>query len=260
MKWGGLIVVAMTIHSHRGYDTGELDIAAATEHGSAMTVKPAAKRKPNLAGRPTAAELERRKSRVMEVATDLFVRHGYAATSLIDVAREAGVATRTLYQHFGDKEALFRDVIFARDTGGFFQKPSVEDGDMLADVLRRTARYAIEVTYRERSINLMRLMIAESQRFPDLTRQVAMATFSRFRRSVASVFETLEHFDRIPAGDHAESASLFIDFLLGSTPIMAYAGWSGVPPTDAELDTKVDLFILGRFGPTVAASARETVT
>ncbi len=224
-----------------------------------MEKKLATKKTPNLAGRPTAAELERRKSRVMEVATDLFVRHGFAATSLIDVARDAGVATRTLYQHFGDKEALFREVIFARDTGGFFQRPPIDATDALAEVLRRTALYAIEVTYRKRSINLMRLMIAESQRFPDLTRQVAMATFSRFRRSVASVFELLEQNGRIPAGDHAESASLFIDFLLGSTPIMAYAAWSTSPPTDAELDVKVDLFILGRFGPEIAANARQAL-
>ena len=67
----------------------------------------------NQAGRPTAAELERRKARVMEVATELFVQQGFAATSLVDIARGAGVATRTLYQHFGDKEAIFREVIFA---------------------------------------------------------------------------------------------------------------------------------------------------
>ena len=73
------------------------------------------RRQANQAGRPTAVELERRKGRVMEVATALFVANGYAATSLVDIARGAGVATRTLYRHFGDKEALFREVIFARD-------------------------------------------------------------------------------------------------------------------------------------------------
>ena len=42
------------------------------------------------AGRPTAVELERRKARVMEVATQLFVANGYAGTSLIDIARQTG--------------------------------------------------------------------------------------------------------------------------------------------------------------------------
>ena len=128
--------------------------------------KPKSKRKPkNQAGRPTASELERRKSLVMDIATELFVGQGYAATSLVDIAKGAGVATRTLYQHFGDKEALFREVIFARDAAGAIAKPVVEDGDTLFEALMRAANYALEVTFRPHSIGLMRLMIAESQRF-----------------------------------------------------------------------------------------------
>ena len=79
----------------------------------------------NQAGRPTAAELEKRKVRVIEVATELFVSHGFAATSLVDIAREAGVATRTLYEHFGDKEAIFREVIFARDAEATLDPPTL---------------------------------------------------------------------------------------------------------------------------------------
>ena len=53
--------------------------------------KPKTKRKPkNQAGRPTALELERRKALVMDIATELFVTQGYAATSLVDIAKGAG--------------------------------------------------------------------------------------------------------------------------------------------------------------------------
>ena len=41
-----------------------------------------ARKRVNHAGRPTASELDRRKQRVMEVATELFVNLGFAATSL----------------------------------------------------------------------------------------------------------------------------------------------------------------------------------
>ena len=139
------------------------------------------RKKPNQAGRPTAAELERRKSRVMEVATALFVERGFSATSLVDIARGAGVATRTLYQHFGDKEAIFREVIFARDSGVAIPRPGVMDGDTLPEVLRRVGHYAYAVTYREQSIGLMRLMIAESTRFPDFMRSVAISILIGFR-------------------------------------------------------------------------------
>ena len=192
----------------------------------------------------------------MEVATDLFVNHGYAATSLVDIAKGAGVATRTLYQHFGDKEALFREVIFARDTGAIIPPPTLEPGDSVRDALLRTARYASNVALRQKSVDLMRLMVAESRRFPGLMRQVATSTFARFRQNVAKIFKGLEDGGLLPAGDHARSAELFADLILGNTPIMTYANWQAAPPSDQDLADRVDLFILGRFGAMVAKQAR----
>jgi AcrR family transcriptional regulator len=213
--------------------------------------------KANQAGRPTAAELERRKARVMEVATELFVSRGYAATSLVDIAKGAGVATRTLYQHFGDKEAMFQDVIFARDTGTIIvPAPTLEPDDTLHSALSRSARYACEVALRQKSIDQMRLMVAESNRFPDLMRKVATATFARFRRNIGKVFEELAALDLVPEGDHARSAELFVDLILGNTPIMTYTNWETAPPAAGDLDERVDLFILGRFGPAIAKTAR----
>ena len=210
----------------------------------------------NQAGRPTAAELDRRKQRVMDVATDLFVTQGYAATSLVDIAKGAGVATRTLYQHFGDKEAMFREVIFARDTGVIAERPIAEPGDTLFIALQRAARYACDVTFTARSVNLMRLMIAESNRFPDFMQTVATSILGRFRRNVEKLFQSLESAGVLPVGDHARSAELLIDLILGSRPILTYTNWAAEPPTQADLDERVDLFILGRFGSTVAKTAR----
>ncbi len=44
--------------------------------------------------------------RVQSVALDLFEQHGYEAVSVADIAREAEVAERTIYRHFGSKERL----------------------------------------------------------------------------------------------------------------------------------------------------------
>ncbi len=210
----------------------------------------------NQAGRPTAAELERRKARVMEVATELFVANGYAATSLVDIARGAGVATRTLYQHFGDKEAMFREVIFARDAAFAIEKPVVERDDTLFSALMRCGQYAFDVTNRPQSIGLMRLMIAESQRFPEFMSQVANSIFSRFRKNIEKVFAALEAAELIPTGDHARSAELFSDLVLGSHPIMTYTKWDAVPPGRDDMEERVELFIHGRFGAKIANAAK----
>jgi TetR/AcrR family transcriptional repressor of mexJK operon len=200
----------------------------------------------NRAGRPTAEELDRRKTRIMEVATAMFVSRGYAATTLLDIAREAGVATRTLYQHFGDKEAIFREVILARNTA-IAGNPSVAPGDDLADVLNKAAHYAFEVALRPRSIELMRLMIAESARFPELMSEIGNKIFARFLANLAGVFRELAERGMIPDMDHDQSAELFADLILGNRTVMNYFGWASAHSAEKGIDAKVDLFIHGRF-------------
>jgi TetR/AcrR family transcriptional regulator, mexJK operon transcriptional repressor len=213
------------------------------------------KRRGNQAGRPTAKELERRKHRVMEVATQLFIERGYAATSLVDIAKGAGVATRTLYQHFGDKEALFREVVFARDLGDVIHPPVIEDGDTLVSILNRVGRYACDVAFRERSVDLMRLMIAESNRFPEFMQKVATAIFSKFQSNVRRTFEEMAELKLIPEGDYARMSVLFVDLILGSAPIMNYMHWSATPPTSQDIESRVNLFVNGAFGPAVSRVA-----
>jgi AcrR family transcriptional regulator len=192
----------------------------------------------------------------MQVATELFVERGFAATSLVDIARGAGVATRTLYQHFGDKEVIFREVIFARDAEAALQPPKVEPGDTLYQALLNASDYAYTITYRERSIGLMRLMIAESNRFPEFMQSVAKSIFAHFRSNIEKVLEALAAAGLIPQGDHARSAELFSDLVLGSHPIMTYTNWDAALPSKQDVEERLEMFILGRFGPTVAKNAR----
>ena len=226
--------------------------------GSLVTRERApAKSKRNRAGRPTADELERRKVKVMVVATDMFVSRGYAATTLLDIAKKAGVATRTLYQHFGDKEAIFREVVFARDTA-IIDPPVVEPGESLFSALQKTARYSFDIALRPRAIELMRLMIAESARFPELMSKVANATFDRFKENVANVFRQLAVNGTIADGDHDQSAELFTDLLLGNRTVMIYFGWLNSPPTEQDIEVKVDLFVNGRFSASSGAKSSKS--
>ncbi|ETK37675.1 TetR/AcrR family transcriptional regulator [Microbispora sp. ATCC PTA-5024] len=65
-----------------------------------------------------AARVAETEDKILRAATELFVQHGYAATTLTAVAEHAGVAARTLYVRFGTKAALLKravDVAFAGD-------------------------------------------------------------------------------------------------------------------------------------------------
>ncbi|WP_419995236.1 TetR/AcrR family transcriptional regulator [Streptomyces boninensis] len=48
---------------------------------------------------------------VLEGALTVFARDGYTRAGIDTIAKEAGVSTRTIYNHFTDKATLFGDVI-----------------------------------------------------------------------------------------------------------------------------------------------------
>lgn len=53
---------------------------------------------------------EQRKQQIRAAATRCFVRRGYAATRLLDIAREAGLSKGGVYFHYRAKELLFHDI------------------------------------------------------------------------------------------------------------------------------------------------------
>ncbi len=55
-------------------------------------------------GRRLTADARRRQ--LFEVALSLFAEHGYAATTMDDIAESAGVTKPLVYQHFESKRAL----------------------------------------------------------------------------------------------------------------------------------------------------------
>ena len=57
---------------------------------------------------------EATRQRIAETALDLFVTHGYADTTIDQIADEAGVARRTVFRHFPTKEAILIDHLVVR--------------------------------------------------------------------------------------------------------------------------------------------------
>jgi AcrR family transcriptional regulator len=49
--------------------------------------------------------------RITDAGLDLFVRQGYAVTTLEQIAGQAGVAVQTVYFHFGNKRTLLKEIV-----------------------------------------------------------------------------------------------------------------------------------------------------
>jgi AcrR family transcriptional regulator len=63
-------------------------------------------------GSPAGAELQQGKAatqdRILQAAMALFMRRGYARTSVTQIAKKAGVSRAAVFWHFSDKDSLFR--------------------------------------------------------------------------------------------------------------------------------------------------------
>jgi AcrR family transcriptional regulator len=110
-----------------------------------------------------------RNEQILAAAFDVFAAHGYAETRLDEVAKRAGVAKGTIYLYFKNKEQLFRAV--ARS---LIQKRF----DALVGTFRGTApellrellsRMYSQIVRNDRARSIVRLMLAESGKFPRLS-------------------------------------------------------------------------------------------
>lgn len=62
-------------------------------------------------GRLPRAEVDRRIARLLDIALEEFVRHGFGGASLDRLVALSGVSKTTIYRRFGSKEGLFTTLI-----------------------------------------------------------------------------------------------------------------------------------------------------
>jgi AcrR family transcriptional regulator len=68
---------------------------------------------------PTRRDLQARatRRRIIDAATELFLRQGYAATKLDQIAGQAEVAVQTVYFHFNNKRTILKEVVDVASVG-----------------------------------------------------------------------------------------------------------------------------------------------
>lgn len=72
-----------------------------------------------------------RRQRLVEIARDVFAVHGYAGTSLAELAKRADVSKAALLHHFQSKETLYLAVLSrtVADLGALVARAGIDRGD-----------------------------------------------------------------------------------------------------------------------------------
>jgi AcrR family transcriptional regulator len=122
-------------------------------------------------GRPTLQESEDRLRRLLDVAKRQFLSAGYRETSLEGIAREAGVAKKTLYSRFGSKAGLFATILDTLRRAWIAELQGlVLESNRPETVLETVALHLLQVGTRPDMIELYRLLLLDAHRFPEVIR------------------------------------------------------------------------------------------
>lgn len=192
---------------------------------------------------------DRNRTAIIAAATQLFLALGYDRTSLAGVAQTAGVSKATLFKQFATKAALFEAVILAVGDADLEDLPTPAPGNTLAGLLALANAYA-SLLLRPSTADMIRLVIAEGPRFPELRDRTfdfgtlpALAALGKYLRAE-------ERAGSLRMDSRATASAQLLGMIASSIfwPALVHPGWSmGTEEVDAVVHEAVDTF-LARYG------------
>jgi TetR/AcrR family transcriptional repressor of mexJK operon len=188
---------------------------------------------PKAAGTSRSAQ---KRQAVLEAAAELFLRHGFDATSMDDVAAAADVSKQTVYAQFKSKEALFLAMVedLTHAAGDHVQQgmPAPPPGTTMETHLERYALRQLEGVQNPQLMRLRRLAIGEVERFPQLGRAVYAGGPGRAIAGLAAAFARWTALGLLDTPDATVAATHF-NWLVMGEPVnrIMMLGSDAEPPT-----------------------------
>ena len=176
---------------------------------------------------------------ILRGAKAVFLKHGFESTSMDVVALRAGVSKMTVYRHFGSKEALFAGVItnlceriVDGDLREIFELPPRE-------ALMAFARKMIAIVFAHETVELHRIVIAESRRFPKLGRLFYQSGPEACIAALATYFDRYVDDARFKVRNPRRAAEEFLELLRGYAHLRVMLGLERVP-SSVEMEERIE--------------------
>ncbi len=142
-------------------------------------------------GRPDAQETEALNQHLLATATQLFIEHGYAGTSIEKVALVAGAGKQTIYRRYPSKEDLFVAVVGTASqvlANAGIEARQRKDDPLIS--LRETCRKLFDTICEPDAISVYRILIAEGRRFPNLVERVYLTAIEPIQQSMQCLLQS----------------------------------------------------------------------
>ncbi len=186
-----------------------------------MTADPAGGLIVRIDGGSAPTAVDRKRAAIVEAATRRFLRQGYDATRIDQIAADASASKQTVYNQFGDKESLFRQVVLgATATAESFAAalPATFDAvpdAAVPDALRALARRYLATAAAPPVLALRRLVVGEATRFPELAATYHERAPALVMAAFAELFARMGARGVLRVPDPAEAAQHFAFLVVG---------------------------------------------
>ena len=216
---------------------------ASSAHFDSANGNVAAEPKRRRPGRPSLSNEE-----LLDKALDLFLEKGFDGTSIDAITASAGMAKRTVYARYGDKETLFKAALDRAIDEWIIPVERLRSAETedLEQTLLAIGRLLVSNVLSPAGLRLLRLTNAESVRMPEIsTENVRHGTeptlkylAELFRRRLCGAEDTIE--------DAEQAAQAFLNLVVGGLASNAAWGMS-IEPGVVERHTRysVRLFLHG---------------
>ncbi len=181
------------------------------------------------------------RERILSAAWELFNEHGFADTTMLEIARRARVSKRELYALVGNKEAMLAASIAERGSRmrlpeGF---PSPVDRASLRAALRRFGATMIAELTDPDVVAVFRLGIAEAKRSPGIARSIQARGREPARNALGTVLRAAREARLLRDADVGEMTSRFNALLWGDVMVWLLLGLDKAP-TGKELERRAE--------------------
>ncbi len=192
---------------------------------------------------------QRTREQIRTAAYRLFIRHGYLGTSTDAILAEAGVVSKeTLYRHYASKEELFMDVLahLTLSQPGFSsrlaQLPAPRDLPSFRQDLTTIAREILALLTQPEYLALVRVVFAESTRFPQIGPLFRAAVPERGLALISSLLDQSREQGLIANVDIDAVTHVLLGGLL-TYALLDYvlAGEDAAPPAPERADAVVEV-------------------
>jgi len=161
---------------------------------------------------PQSSRGRARLAKILDAATELFLRVGYEQTSIDAILLQSGGSKSTLYAYFPTKEDLFRSVIDnVVDNTDLGMALDVSSNARMVLFEFALNRQRVLLAPRHRAV--LRLVIAERERFPDLAQIYYDRGPKRSGAQLITYLEALRNREVLAIDDAEEAAAFFIGML-----------------------------------------------